>query len=374
LLAALGDVSFAGERADSPTAALFKAAQAAWFNADIVIANLEGPLTDRGTTVRGKCTIRGAPGWAQVLKNAGIQIVSLGNNHMMDYGPDGLFKTIDALDAAGVHYLGAGRNRQAACAPLYLKTADVKIGVLARTSVIVSSSCYATEFEPGVAFLDSGETRRAISTLRKNVDLLVVLLHWGIEEHFYPAPRQRELARMFVAAGADLIIGHHPHVLQGLERMGQSIVAYSLGNFVMDDFNWEMLTADGSTVAKSIQPKPANRIGLILQIPWEGGHIGSPDYVLTRFPRGGNVQLLNRTEAQKRMRRLEKRLSFPFYSLFWHLYAARMEWRLRLRPRMFGEKNWKHLTKLRPRHLMELLKLARRSARVASGRSTNPYE
>ena len=102
----------------------------------------------------------------------------------------------------------------------------------------VSSACFAGAETPGVAWLDEAETVAALRSCRSRADMVVLIVHWGIEEYRYPSPEQRAQALRLQAAGADLILGHHPHVLQGVEENSRGVIAYSLGNFLFDEFDW----------------------------------------------------------------------------------------------------------------------------------------
>src|SRR4051812_43498982 len=117
-LAAVGDISFEGPDADRPGMETFAHVAGILRQATLAVANLECALTSRGTPIPGKCTLRGNPGWAAILAQAGIGVVSLANNHVMDYGPEGLSSTLDALRHAGIAAVGAGATKQEACAPL----------------------------------------------------------------------------------------------------------------------------------------------------------------------------------------------------------------------------------------------------------------
>lgn len=372
--AAVGDISFAGSQADIPCTDILHELQEVWAGASLVCANLEGPLVTGGTPVLGKCTLRSAPEWAVFMREAGINVVSLANNHIMDYGVAGLESTLQALDAAGIRHVGAGRDIAEAQSPLFLECNGLQVAILARTSVVVSSPSYAGVGQAGVAWLDEVETLASITACRRQADLVVLLVHWGMEEHCYPTPTQRHLARRFVEAGIDLILGHHPHVLQGYERLGNAAVAYSLGNLILDDFEWCMVAKDGEEKIVQVQMQRENRTGVVLRGRLVNNGVADLELLPTEFPRGGPVRPESSPEVWKRLHRLNKAFSLPWYPTLWRLYAAKMEWELRFKPRLFSEGILHRLIKLRPRHLLELVSMIRRSSRVASGRTTNPYE
>jgi len=237
-ISAVGDISFSGFHHKFPSGDVFQQVRNYLQSPYLVVGNLECPLVDQGVPVPGKCTLKGNPGWADILKEHNIRLVSLANNHMMDFGEQGLVSTISSLDACGIKYAGAGSNRTEACSPVYLKIKGLTIAFLARSSVIVSSPCYAGADTAGIAFFDLNETISSINKCKESSDIVIVSLHWGLEEYTYPTPFQVEQAKHLVCSGADVVLGHHPHILQGIQRISGGMVAYSLGNFLFDDFQW----------------------------------------------------------------------------------------------------------------------------------------
>lgn len=204
--------------------------------ADICMINNEFPYSDRGTPTAGKkFTFRAKPETVEYLKVLGTDIVGLANNHAYDYGPDALMDTFDTLKEAGIPYVGAGRNIDEAAAPYYIEAKGVKIGFACATQIersLPPDTKEATADSPGVLrTLDPARFVQTIEEAEANSDLTVVFVHWGSENVNDAEEAQRELAREYVKAGADLIIGAHPHVLQGFEYVDGVPVMYSLGNF-----------------------------------------------------------------------------------------------------------------------------------------------
>jgi poly-gamma-glutamate synthesis protein (capsule biosynthesis protein) len=371
-IAAVGDVSFQGVTAD-PSVEIFGNVSPLLRSSDLVIANLESPLAEGGAATPGKCTLRGSPQWAEVLRDAGIGVVSLANNHTMDFGPEGLEETIRALDAAGVSRVGAGRTRTEAAAPLHLQVGGHHVAVLARTSVVVSAPGYVAGDTPGVAFLDVDETCAAIRRARANGGFVVLVLHWGLEEYRYPSPDQRRLARQFAEAGADAIVGHHPHVTQGMERLGSCIVAYSLGNYLFHDFDWEYRSETGETRQVRMKLSPQNRDGAVLRLTGGRGEC-VPIVEYTRVGDTDRVELDSHPARGLEWQSLSAQLGSPMYEPWWRYYALRREWRLRLVTTLSPAHMLKKLHRVRPRHFKQAVHALRRSANVVSERSTNPYE
>jgi hypothetical protein len=371
-IAAVGDLAFMGGRADKPSTSVFEQIKHTWAKADIVVGNLEGPLLKNGTSVDGKCSLRGHPAWAEILKKSGFGVVSLANNHLMDYGAEGLFSTITALEKQGIHHVGAGKNIQDANAPLFLKINDRRIAVLARTTVEVSSPSYADNNTPGVALFNEDEALGAIRKCAQKVDLVVMLIHWGLEEYHYPSPQQRRLAEKMIQAGAKVIIGHHPHVLQGVEKINGGLVAYSLGNFFFDEFAWQA-NIKGKTRKFEFALTKQNRQGVILKITEEEKGL-SFDAEFTRITESAEIVLDGELDRNKEFNRFCERLSHHLYDNFWKIYALRREWDLRISRGFAFKRVAKNLYKIRPRHFVELVEALKRSSKVAGGKSTNPYE
>jgi len=371
---AIGDIAFEGEEADRPSLQNLAGVLELLSSADLVVGNLECPLVDHATPIPGKCTMRGARGWAGVLKRAGIRVVSLANNHAMDHGENGLFSTINALESEGIIHVGAGRDRAEACAPRFVQVGDWRVGFLARSSVIVSARTYAEPGVPGVAFFDIDETCRAIEACRQKCDLVVLLVHWGIEEYLYPSPDQRRDAALLAAAGADAIVGHHPHVVQGAEFIGRCPVLYSVGNFLFSEFEWTYTTPRGEDIAQLSGLSGENRKVLIATLEWTGNRQPGLDKTFARIEDACRVVMDENADSPRQMAELSARLGRPGYAALWRLYALRREWQLRGTTEQSVFAYLKKLNRLRPRHVAEGLDAVRRSLRVVFGKSTNPYE
>ena len=199
--------------------------------ADVLVGNLEGTLADRGEPLEKRYTFRAPPGLAEGLALAGFDAVNLANNHAYDFGAVGLADTLDALDAAGVARFGAGWDRAAALAPAFIDVKGETIALLGFDDIFGART--AGEGIAGVAAA-SDEVVAAVAAAAAGADYVVVSFHWGTEYASTPTARQRELAHAAIDAGADVVLGHHPHVLQPWERYGDGLIVYSLGNFVFD--------------------------------------------------------------------------------------------------------------------------------------------
>jgi len=221
-------------------------------SADITFGNLECPLSDRGTPLPGKqIWFRARPSTAALLKKAGFDVLSLANNHTLDFATEALLDTKRYLEAESICPVGAGRDIQEAREPKIININGLRVGFLAYTDMaeVIWSYQYprmlrATESEAGAAPLDEEAMVEDISRLSSKTDIIAVSLHWGVEYSHIPFAEQRRLAHRLVDSGADLIVGHHPHVVQGAEHYKHGFIAYSLGNFVFDQ-NWSTDTREG---------------------------------------------------------------------------------------------------------------------------------
>ena len=218
----LGDIFLRTKSGSSP----FKNIKELFPKDALVFGNLETVLSIRGNPIEKRVPLRVNPEKIHYLKDARFSIVNIANNHIMDYGEEGLSDTIDVLRKSNIKFIGAGRNIKEAMEPELIKKNGLRIGFIGFTS----AGIIAKEESIGCASLTKEFILNSISELRKEVDVLVVSLHWGIEYVFYPSPEQQNLARLLIDKGADLIIGHHPHVIQGIEEYKNKLIIYSLGN------------------------------------------------------------------------------------------------------------------------------------------------
>lgn len=202
--------------------------------ADIFMANEEFPFSDRGTAAKNKqYTFRSPTSKVSIMNEIGVDIVSLANNHSLDFGTDALVDTCTALDGAGIKYAGAGPNMDRARQLQTIEAGGKIIGFLAASRVYPDAGWVAASQKPGmVSGYDPAILLEEIQKAQEACDYLVVYIHWGIERDEKPQDYQRALGKKFIDAGADLVIGSHPHVLQGVEYYNGKPICYSLGNFI----------------------------------------------------------------------------------------------------------------------------------------------
>jgi poly-gamma-glutamate synthesis protein (capsule biosynthesis protein) len=221
--------------------------------ADILFGNLEGPISDKGTKVGSIYSFRNDPKTIEGLTYAGFSVISLANNHAFDYGREALEDTLLRLKNAGIDYVGAGFNEEEAYSPIVkdynppttsshspkgerAPINGLRIAFLAYTN-LGPETWKATEKNSGIAWIsenDFEKIREDIKKAKSKSDVLIVSLHSGEEYSSSPTQFQINFAEMAIDAGADIVIGHHPHVIQKFEKYKEGYVFYSLGNFVFD--------------------------------------------------------------------------------------------------------------------------------------------
>lgn len=233
VLAAAGDVTFGEGIAAYGAEYPWRSVGPVFRAADIATVNLETVVSGRGSPIPGKpFTFRGPPGHlAAARRLAGLDVVSVANNHSGDFGREAFLDTLAAARRAGIAPVGGGSSLAAARRPVVLTRGGLRIAFLAYGD-IEPPSFFAGPSSPGTAPASAGAVRADAAKASRTADVVVVWFHWGIERMFTPNGRQQELAAAAFAGGADLVLGAHPHVLQPIERRGRRLVAWSLGNFV----------------------------------------------------------------------------------------------------------------------------------------------
>lgn len=213
---------------------LSKDLQEEFKNADIAMVNQEFAFTNRGTPAADKqYTFRADPKNVQIFKDMQVDVVTLANNHTMDFGIDGLTDSFDILNTAGIKYVGAGHNISEAREIKYVDVKDKRIAFLGASRVIPEPDWNAYSNKAGMlTTYDPAFLLEDIKTAKTQSDFVVVYVHWGLEKQESPQEYQRNLAKQYIDVGADLVVGSHPHVLQGIEYYNGKPIIYSLGNFM----------------------------------------------------------------------------------------------------------------------------------------------
>ena len=235
-LAVAGDVHFTGRTAPllrDPATAIGPLAPVLQ-GADLALLNLETAVTERGTPEPKEFHFRAPATAYAAVRAAGVDAVSLANNHVLDYGQVGLSDTLDNATAAGMPVFGAGRDARAAYAPWITTVRGTRVAVLGLSQITTLASTWgARDDRAGVALsFDADRVRAAVALARSQADVVIVFMHWGPEGDGCPSARQKDFLPILVSAGVDVVLGAHAHVLQGVGWSGRTFVAYGMGNFV----------------------------------------------------------------------------------------------------------------------------------------------
>ncbi len=249
-LAFAGDVHFAGRAARllKDPATTFGPITSVLGSADFTAVNLETPVTRRGQPQPKTYHFASTPVAFTALRDAGVDLVTMANNHILDYGQTGLADTLAAANAAHFHFVGAGVNAAAAWAPYVTTINGTKIAIVGVSQVAeLASSWVATADRPGEAnAINLGQTLAAVRAAKRLARIVIVFMHWGTEGMACPDENQLSLAPKLAAAGASIIIGAHAHVLQGSGWLGHTFIAYGMGNFLW----WENSYSTATGVLK----------------------------------------------------------------------------------------------------------------------------
>ncbi len=299
------------------------------------MVNLELPLTTVDQPADKAITLRADPGIAPSLREAGVDVVTVANNHALDHGPEGLFETVDVLKSSGIAAVGGGADLEQALQPALLSVNGLLVAVFGLASTLPPGYA-ATSQRPGIApirvlskfLIDSTtldeqpgmspwveteaveeDVRRAcgeIAAVRDEADLVVVQIHWGVPNGWCAAFQgpladyQRPLGHALIEAGADLVVGHHPHTVHGVERYRQGLIAYSLGNFLFHSMSQdnELALADSSPPynLESLQTGEALET-VLLEVRVEGGRMERARFRPVRMNSDGEPQFLDVVEA-----------------------------------------------------------------------------
>jgi poly-gamma-glutamate synthesis protein (capsule biosynthesis protein) len=205
-------------------------------SADIVFGNLESPFSTRGTPTKNKDVVaKAAPSSLDGLVYAGINVVSLANNHIMDFGTEALSDTLRFLKQKGINHVGAGMTKTEAREPLLLTINGISLSLHAYL-------CWGEASRSGLgpAGVIKSAIREDLQQTRPQSDFVIVALHGGVDFQDHPTLQMIKLAHWIIDQGADVVIGHHPHVIHGIEKYKNGLIAYSLGNFIFDSYDVEL--------------------------------------------------------------------------------------------------------------------------------------
>lgn len=279
---------------------------------DFVFANFESPIINDKEIHQGEMAFRVNENMAPILKEMNFSIFSLANNHMLDFGQKGLLNTLKLLDENQIQYIGAGENYQEAHQYKILEKNNIKIAFLAyNDSDIVLATNEAAENQPGTAFMNLGALVQDVAEAKKSADFAIVSMHSGTEYKENPNSRQTEFARAAIDAGANLVIGHHPHIVQPIEKYPKTkseisngaskngFIFYSLGNCIFDQA-WSEETMEGIAVQISFDK---NEIKGIKILPFIIENYSQP-------------KIISRIENPETFQKIINRLNLPADPIF----------------------------------------------------------
>ncbi|MET8540638.1 CapA family protein [Kitasatospora sp. NPDC004799] len=244
--------------------------------ADLSVLNLETAITGRGAPEPKTYTFRTSPKALSVLKDSGVDVVSMANNHAVDFGADGLADTLAAKDSSPIPVVGFGRNAKEAYAPYVTTVRGVKVAVVAASQVedLTNQKWRAGAAKPGIASaLDVPALVKAVETAKQQAPVVLVYLHWGDEGKACPTGPQTTIAKKLAAAGATAVVGTHAHTMVGSGMLGNTYIGYGFGNFLWyGTSNYAnsnetgvttlTLTADGKVTGEAFAPATIDDKGI----------------------------------------------------------------------------------------------------------------
>mgnify|MGYP001324536847 CR=1 FL=1 len=212
---------------------------------DIAFGNLETPLTPGRRILTGEMVFRADSTLAATLARYNFSVLSLANNHTMNFGSAGMLDTVAALEQVGISPVGGGRDTEAASAPAFVERKGLRFAFLAYNDDDVVPDNYAAQAgKPGTNFMSVEKVRDAVREAKEEADFVIVSMHSGTEYEADHGQRQEEFARAAIDAGAEIVLGHHPHVVQDVEIYKGKYIFYSFGNFIFDQM-WSQETRQG---------------------------------------------------------------------------------------------------------------------------------
>jgi hypothetical protein len=264
--------------------------------ADLAIGTFNAALSDQveHTGCLNTYQLVGSPENADALGRAGFDVMSVATNHIKDCGPmkswcnETFFDTLENLHRVGLQTAGAGKNLAEALQPVIITLNGVRFGFISLGNSKMDEIVFASSENPGIARLNEENLRTAMEAVRSQVDVLVVLPHWGSETNAIPNWDQRFMAGKIVEAGADLVVGNHTHVVQPIQELDGVPVFYGLGNFMFDQ-DWGH-----------------NRQAVILLVKFQGVQYLGYELIPTHVDRDGRIHIAGQQEAQEILQRIEQ--------------------------------------------------------------------
>jgi hypothetical protein len=311
---------------------------------DVVFGNLECTLPGDGRCISAEPRVIATPELVRAVKAAGFSIVTLANNHTFDCFQSGYENLRGLLKELGLPHFGAGMNLDEAAAPAIVEKNGLRLAFLGAVDQRSGPYQFATPSRWGVAPLDIDRLLRQIRDLRPHVDHVLVSLHWGEERFLIPSPTQVQQAHALVDAGASLVLGHHPHVLQGLEIHRGSPIAYSLGNFIADEVYF--------TNGDAVRWNRTGRTGCILLAELGANAALANVCQVPTYDSGQTVELDHTRFGQRRIDKARRALA---RGVTLRRYRREHLWVKTIKP-ILDHLRWSKLKRLRFRHVRNALR------------------
>jgi hypothetical protein len=338
---------------------------------DILFGNLEAVMSQAGEAVPGKLCLRGTNDYLQALKKHNVGIVSLANNHTFDFGPDAYADMEAQLAILGIATVGAGKNLDDSRQLEVLEKDGIRFGFLAYSSRTTKGSAYADEVSPGVAPLDVDLVVEDIIRHKDEVDHLVVSLHWGVEYAEYPTPDQMQIGHRIIDAGARLIIGHHPHIIQGYEKYKDGVILYSLGNFCDSDLEWQ-----GVDKVYRSNLKIADRESIMAQVRFSQTEILDLEFIPTWLTETGQPEIASaqkKEELQEKFLRRSEVIARPDFQAYWENMILEKRVGTPLKNWLSKGNFWDKVKNFRPSQLLTLWALIEMYFQARFSKSSKKY-
>lgn len=319
-----------------------------------LVLNLESSLPSPGSSSihTGSSIVWGDRDlFCEAAKKTSMNVIcALSNNHMADFGADAVRSTIEALDECHIKAFGAGSSPESARDPLVIELEGLRIGLLAFCS---TRKCVGdhlkTEIGKPLSLIDD-RTLELIRRLKPQVDHVVVISHWGREFIHYPVPEDREIARAMIDAGASVIVGHHPHVLQGCEIYKGRHIVYSLGNFIFPE----------QVAPQPLRWNKTERTGAVAAFEFSKSSVKIKRWIPVRLQKNNSFQILEGGERDTVLRKLEKWsevLKKPKYDCYFERCVRQMT----LQRLLIGVS--RNIFRPRKKHFIMFFKLLKQGAR-----------
>ena len=318
---------------------------------DLVVGNLEFTLPGDGSHVESEPRLIATTAQIAAVKSAGFDIVSLANNHTFDCYDAGFQNTARAVEDACILHFGAGMNVDQAKAAVVVERNSMRLAFVGAVDASSGPSQFAAEGKSGVAPLDIERLVERIGQLRSQVDHVVVTVHWGQERFFLPSPVHIEQAHRLVDAGASIVLGHHPHVVQGFEVYCGAPIIYSLGNFLADEVHF--------TSGGVIRWRGVERCGCILVVTLNKEGTCDVRQIPT-FDTGRAVQIDTSGLGQRHLDRVNRALARGVTAPRYRRESLRVKFVMPTLRRL----RWSEWSKLRPRHVRGGIQALWRSLRT----------